>query len=92
MPTSAPVDDTIGARIAVLRERRGWSGRFLASRAGISASTLSRSTYDYATLGDLLLQVIPELHAHGYRGDQRADRLLLRVSRATTAMLTGESA
>lgn len=42
MPRGPAAAETIGARIAVLRERRGWSGRFLASRAGISASTLSR--------------------------------------------------
>lgn len=175
MPKGAAVDETIGARITALRERRGWSGRFLASRAGISASTLSRiergkrsannrfliadlaaalecsvtdltgqpyapadrqleaahgrvnalrsvlvdtaldeplpddvnprpmpelellcdeiaarwGTYDYATLGDLLLQVTPELHAYGYSGNRRAGELLLGVSRATTAMLTG---
>lgn len=42
MPKGAAEDETIGARIAALRKRRGWSGRFLASRAGINASTLSR--------------------------------------------------
>jgi len=42
MPTTPAQPTSIGERIKARRELRGWSVRFLASRAGIASSTLSR--------------------------------------------------
>lgn len=42
MPRAEQHEDNIGVRLRALRERRGWSIRFVASRADINASTLSR--------------------------------------------------
>lgn len=175
MPKGTPAGESVGARIRTLRERREWSGRFLASRMNINPSTLSRiergersannryliqdlaaalecsvtditgqpyapadreletaharvhtlrtvlvnaasdeppatdrtaqpmpvleqlfthvdarwDDHDYAALGDLLTQIVPDLHAHGHAGDRRAVELLLDASRAAMVTFTG---